>query len=141
VSECLKQASQQKFTSISFPAIGTGGQHYPAQEVAATMLGAVNMFSSSSPSVTMKLVRIIVYLKDDAVFKVGKTFDIKIIHILFQQCLLYEHNWCLKINMLVMLPKIFGEAYRCRLVRSSVRPSVCTSHSCPVHTLFLEVGF
>ena len=47
ISACLKKADQ-KYTSIAFPAIGTGIHGYPPQEAAANMLQAIHTFASKS---------------------------------------------------------------------------------------------
>ncbi|XP_052771711.1 protein mono-ADP-ribosyltransferase PARP14-like [Mya arenaria] len=69
VSECLRQADQQSYNSVSFPAIGTGGQGYPKADVARQMFSCVSRFATKHPNSSVNHVRFVVYPKDDEVFK------------------------------------------------------------------------
>ncbi|OWF51697.1 Poly [ADP-ribose] polymerase 14 [Mizuhopecten yessoensis] len=62
VTKCLEEADRQHYTSVSFPALGTGLQHCSPQDVAAAMIKATRTFSSSAKHVHE--VRIVVFQKN-----------------------------------------------------------------------------
>lgn len=70
VMACLKKADQQRHRSISFPAIGTGGQKYPKDTVAKEMFACVSAFARSNPKSSVTTVRFVVYYKDNDVYQV-----------------------------------------------------------------------
>ncbi|CAM9477704.1 unnamed protein product [Lampetra planeri] len=57
--DCLKLADKSKLQSISLPALGTGILGYPAQKVAAVMLGAAIQFSKDNPTSTLQLIQFV----------------------------------------------------------------------------------
>ncbi|XP_071127799.1 protein mono-ADP-ribosyltransferase PARP15-like [Mytilus edulis] len=69
VRNCLEEASKQKFTSISFPALGTGFLKYPPRTVIASMFQTVEDFTKKTPNSTVKVVNCIVYTEDDGTYK------------------------------------------------------------------------
>jgi O-acetyl-ADP-ribose deacetylase (regulator of RNase III) len=48
--ECLKVATENKLTSISFPSIGTGAYGYPVNEAAEVAVGTVVSFLKEQPT-------------------------------------------------------------------------------------------
>ncbi|XP_011487521.1 poly [ADP-ribose] polymerase 14 isoform X2 [Oryzias latipes] len=61
VKDALGMCAKQSFTSVSFPAIGTGQGNVQAGKVADAMLDAVIDVLSQNPSSTLKTVRIIIF--------------------------------------------------------------------------------
>uniref|UniRef100_A0A3P9JSG3 Poly [ADP-ribose] polymerase n=1 Tax=Oryzias latipes TaxID=8090 RepID=A0A3P9JSG3_ORYLA len=61
VKDALEMCAKQSFTSVSFPAIGTGQGNVQAGKVADAMLDAVIDVLSQNPSSTLKTVRIIIF--------------------------------------------------------------------------------
>ena len=62
--ESLQFASNRRFTSIGFPAMGTGNLHFPRDIVAESMFSTVIEFSKANPNTSLKDVRFILYDKD-----------------------------------------------------------------------------
>lgn len=71
VKKCLKLADKQGHKSISFPAIGTGGQKYPKDEVAKEMFSRVAAFAKKHPKSSLSTVRFVIYYKDSEAYQVG----------------------------------------------------------------------
>ena len=71
VKECLKEADRQGHGSISFPAIGTGGQQYPKDAVATEMFSTVANFAKEHPNSSVSSVRFVVYYKDTESYQVS----------------------------------------------------------------------
>ncbi|KAI8507644.1 positive regulation of interleukin-4-mediated signaling pathway [Branchiostoma belcheri] len=61
VQECLESADNDSYTSIAFPAMGTGNLKYPRDLAASCMYDEIVSFSQSNPGTTLKDVRIIVF--------------------------------------------------------------------------------
>ncbi|XP_078684002.1 protein mono-ADP-ribosyltransferase PARP14-like isoform X2 [Branchiostoma floridae x Branchiostoma belcheri] len=61
VQECLESADNDGYTSIAFPAMGTGNLKYPRGLAASCMYDEILSFSQSNPGTTLKDVRIIVF--------------------------------------------------------------------------------
>ncbi|KAL8558417.1 hypothetical protein ACOMHN_064764 [Nucella lapillus] len=61
---CLSQASQQLYTSLAFPVLGTGILMFPASVAAQTMLDAIDRFEKTTPSTSLRDVKIVVYPAD-----------------------------------------------------------------------------
>ena len=70
MSNALKEARDRKYTSIAFPAIGTGKLHYPPAEVARLMLLEVQYSRIIHPVDTPQDIRIVIYRKDPQTIKV-----------------------------------------------------------------------
>ena len=66
----MAEADTQGFTSISFPAMGTGAQKYPKDKVAKEMFKAVSDYGSKFPSTSVKSVRFVIYTQDDDTYEV-----------------------------------------------------------------------
>ena len=64
VTKCLTEASNAGYTSLVFPALGTGKLAYPRDETARTMLEAIDGFEQFNPSTSLRDIRIVVYQKD-----------------------------------------------------------------------------
>ena len=60
VLSCLELAERKRFSSISFPAIGTGVFNYPASTVSKVIVEALQKFITSKPK-HVKVIRIIVF--------------------------------------------------------------------------------
>ncbi|XP_062591829.1 uncharacterized protein LOC134253316 isoform X4 [Saccostrea cucullata] len=61
VRRCLSATEKHKFTSIAFPALGTGNLGYPFIHVAQTMLKAVNDYGKQFPNTCIKTVHIVLH--------------------------------------------------------------------------------
>ena len=61
--DCLEQADTSKFTSIAFPAIGTGVHGFPPVEAAKAMVTALQDFVQKSPKY-VKIIRMILFQKE-----------------------------------------------------------------------------
>lgn len=64
VIKCLMEASNTGYTSLVFPALGTGLLEYPPHDTAHIMLEAIDGFQRANPSTSLRDVRIVVYKKD-----------------------------------------------------------------------------
>ena len=60
ISACLKRAEKLKFSSIAFPAIGTGMSGYTLDDAAHSICSSIIAFGQSSP-VHVKQVRIVIF--------------------------------------------------------------------------------
>ena len=72
VSNCLKQADQKGYQTISFPAIGTGNLGIPRPTVAKWMYDEVIQYSRNNPTAAVKAVNFVLYNKDRATVQVSK---------------------------------------------------------------------
>ena len=70
VTGCLSMASQSGFSSIAFPALGTGQLGYPRDTVAQIMLTAIDTFGRNNPSTSLREIRIVLYQKDQQTIQV-----------------------------------------------------------------------
>lgn len=70
MANCLETANKAGFTSIAFPALGTGNLGYPKTEVARMMFSNVEVFGRNNPTTSIKDVRFVIYEKDIEVLKV-----------------------------------------------------------------------
>ncbi|XP_072542604.1 poly(ADP-ribose) polymerase family member 14-related sequence 1 isoform X2 [Salminus brasiliensis] len=61
VKQVLKMTAQQKLTSISFPALGTGQGGANPGQVADSMLDAVLDFGTKTPNSSIKMVRMVIF--------------------------------------------------------------------------------
>ncbi|XP_053374234.1 uncharacterized protein LOC123534097 [Mercenaria mercenaria] len=61
---CLKTASDCRYTSIAFPAMGTGSLGYPAELIAAEMFGCVERFKQDCLNTTLKEIMFVIYDRD-----------------------------------------------------------------------------
>lgn len=73
VTDCLQNASKNRYKSIAFPAIGTGNLGFDKKEVAAIMADAVVDFAHSCQ--TEIDVMFIIYPSDDQTYKVVNCKD------------------------------------------------------------------
>ena len=73
VKRCLTQADSLTYTTICFPAIGTGNYLYPDTIVAQAMLGAVEEYFSGQPQHLQKVV-IALFCKDTKTIHVSACF-------------------------------------------------------------------
>ncbi|XP_077985097.1 protein mono-ADP-ribosyltransferase PARP14-like [Glandiceps talaboti] len=61
IKKCLDAADKAKMTSISFPAMGTGGLKYPTNITAQIMYDEIEKFSYRKPNSTVSEIHIVVY--------------------------------------------------------------------------------
>ena len=71
ISNALKAAHQAGYTSIAFPAIGTGNLKYDPKMVAKIMVEETLKFSSAVQPTTLKEVRIVLFPSDTATLQVS----------------------------------------------------------------------
>ena len=57
---CLETAEKKAFTSIAFPAVGTGTHGYPAESAARAMVDAIKKFTENKPK-HVKIIRIVLF--------------------------------------------------------------------------------
>lgn len=69
VTNCLKKASQHVYSSISFPALGTGNLGLKKDEVAQMMTNAVLNFSNNYNGSKMRIY-FVIFPKDTETLKV-----------------------------------------------------------------------
>nr|KAG5694462.1 hypothetical protein BaRGS_014193 [Batillaria attramentaria] len=67
--KCLTKANKKQYTSIAFPALGTGLLAYPCDVVAETIFRVVKQFGRDVPSTTVREVRIVIYYTDMQIFQ------------------------------------------------------------------------
>lgn len=72
VYSCLLSANEDGYTSIGFPAIGTGALEYPVDVVAKYMYDTVNTFAKNSPNCIMSVNLV---LHDEETFNVSKSIS------------------------------------------------------------------
>ncbi|KAL5012884.1 hypothetical protein ScPMuIL_011435 [Solemya velum] len=61
IIRCLEEAHGQGFTSLVFPAFGTGYLHYPKHVAGRVMIKGINDFGSNHPDTSLTDIRIVVY--------------------------------------------------------------------------------
>ena len=71
IENCLEQANGDGMSSIAFPAIGTGGQHYPHDKVATVMFKQIREFSENTPNPSLCEIQIVLYEKDHKALRVN----------------------------------------------------------------------
>ena len=81
VTKCLRKASNTGYTSLVFPALGTGRLSYPQDETACIMLEAVDRFQWANAFTSLRDVRIVVYQKDQQTVQVELLTDIQLTEI------------------------------------------------------------
>ncbi|KAK3598400.1 hypothetical protein CHS0354_019803 [Potamilus streckersoni] len=64
MKKCLDQCNKDGFTSIAFPALGTGNLGYPKDFVAKEMFQYISNYGKDDPSSSVKDVRFVVYQRD-----------------------------------------------------------------------------
>ena len=64
IRKCLEKASERHFSTIAFPAIGTGNLEFPRTQVAEIFIDETVNFSSRFPASSLREVRIVVYERD-----------------------------------------------------------------------------
>nr|KAG5706732.1 hypothetical protein BaRGS_007235 [Batillaria attramentaria] len=73
--ECLERASKNLYTSIAFPALGTGKLGYPCENVARTMFAVVAQFRQAMPTSPLREVRIVLYPNDRSAIKAFRAIE------------------------------------------------------------------
>ena len=71
ISNALSAAHQAGYSSIAFPALGTGNLNYDPNTVARIMVEEIQKFISVSQPTSLKDVRIVLYPGDAATIKVS----------------------------------------------------------------------
>ncbi|XP_059174567.1 uncharacterized protein TM_0508-like [Physella acuta] len=74
VYECLELASSKNYTSIAFPALGTGGFKYPQHKVALAMCKGVVEYFVMNPDTSLKHVKVALPLSDKTQLKSVQCF-------------------------------------------------------------------
>ncbi|WAR20777.1 PAR14-like protein [Mya arenaria] len=64
MAECLKSADKKGYTTIAFPALGTGRCEYPSDVVADTLLTSVMEYENDHPDTNIKCVSFVIWSKD-----------------------------------------------------------------------------
>lgn len=68
--KCLKEASKSKYTTIAFPALGTGKLKYPAGDVACIIRDAIKQFEENEPFTSLVKVIFAIY-ENEPTFEVS----------------------------------------------------------------------
>ena len=71
IENSLEKADGDGMSSIAFPAIGTGGQHYPHDKVATAMFKQIREFSENTSNPSLSEIHIVLYEKDHKALKVN----------------------------------------------------------------------
>ncbi|XP_061170936.1 uncharacterized protein LOC133180422 [Saccostrea echinata] len=69
VTNCLGKASELGYSSIAFPAIGTGRIGIPSEEVVKHVSDAIHTFMDENSHSSLKKITFIIYYKDQETFK------------------------------------------------------------------------
>ncbi|XP_060603250.1 uncharacterized protein LOC132756248 isoform X2 [Ruditapes philippinarum] len=75
VTRCLEQASEMKYKTIAFPAIGTGVLRYPIDLVAAAMFESVERFKSVYMDTSLTTVLFVIYPANITVMEIFKKHE------------------------------------------------------------------
>ena len=68
---CLREADRQGYSSIAFPAMGTGAQGYPKDEVANEMFKCVADYFKRHGNSGLTSVHFVIFHRDDDIFEVS----------------------------------------------------------------------
>ena len=60
IQACLMMADEKGYSSIAFPAVGTGGMKYPASTLASLLMNQVHLFEGSS----LRKVEFVIHFSD-----------------------------------------------------------------------------
>ncbi|CAE1304567.1 PARP10_14_15 [Acanthosepion pharaonis] len=92
VEACLQRATLLNFSSIAFPALGTGNLGYKPKVVVEQMASAIRKFKTTTPESSLKNIIIVIYpdeKKMDDFFKLKKLSTIvKVFSFTFSPCIL-----------------------------------------------------
>ncbi|KAH3835074.1 hypothetical protein DPMN_108413 [Dreissena polymorpha] len=61
MNACLTQAESSRYTSIAFPALGTGNLKYPKQVVASAMFGAIEAYNNKHTGTCIRSVFFVIF--------------------------------------------------------------------------------
>nr|XP_014353896.1 PREDICTED: poly [ADP-ribose] polymerase 14-like [Latimeria chalumnae] len=64
IKECLEKAHASQYSSITFPALGTGNLKFPKDTVAKMFFEEIKQFSQTNPNTTLKDINMVIYEKD-----------------------------------------------------------------------------
>lgn len=71
VTSCLEKANEYQFSSLAFPALGTGNLNFPPDVVAKLIKETVRQFEVNNPKHSVSKIVFIIYFKDDKILKVN----------------------------------------------------------------------
>ena len=91
VQKCLEEADKLGYSSIAFPALGTGARSFPADVVASTMFHVVEMHSKKKPTTRIQSVLFVIWVKDSETLKV-RLFALESLPIKCHSCRRRPHN-------------------------------------------------
>ena len=74
IIKTLAFTSNESFSSLALPAMGTGNLQYPRHLVAKTMFDSVLQYSQENPSTSLRDIRFVLYNKDQATVNVCTKF-------------------------------------------------------------------
>ncbi|CAC5387435.1 BRIP1 [Mytilus coruscus] len=77
MKKCLTTANSDGFTSIAFPALGTGSLGFPRDIVAREMFSSVEEFARNNPTSSVSDVRFVVYGGDSSTIKAFEEHKLK----------------------------------------------------------------
>ncbi|XP_048239350.1 protein mono-ADP-ribosyltransferase PARP14-like [Haliotis rufescens] len=64
VSLCLENAAKRNFTSIAFPALGTGFNRFPGERTAEIIFTSIETYLQNNPTSCLKTVNIVIHPRD-----------------------------------------------------------------------------
>nr|KAG5706724.1 hypothetical protein BaRGS_007227 [Batillaria attramentaria] len=73
--ECLERASKNHYTSMAFPALGTGKFSYPCENVARIMFAVVALFRQAMPTSSLREVRIVLHPNDRSAIQAFRAIE------------------------------------------------------------------
>ncbi|XP_053377233.1 protein mono-ADP-ribosyltransferase PARP14-like isoform X2 [Mercenaria mercenaria] len=77
VKGCLTLAHARKYSSIAFPALGTGAMGFPADVVAQSMSDIVDAFEAKHPDTSLRTVRFVIWSEDKVTERAFKDVESK----------------------------------------------------------------
>ncbi len=77
VKAALNAAGHNGYSSIAFPAMGTGTLNFPADVAAFIMITAVLDYSEGHPNSKLKDVRFVIYYKNEELLQVSTISNVK----------------------------------------------------------------
>lgn len=70
IRKCLEKAHEYQYSSLAFPALGTGNLSFPSKVVAEIAKETIEEFEGAHETTTIKTIAFIIYVKDEDTFKV-----------------------------------------------------------------------
>ena len=108
IDNCLEQANRDGMSSIAFPAIGTGQQHYPHNKVASVMFQQIRHFSENTPNPSLCEIQIVLFEKNKNALDVNIVFRILVKLFYDLKCRTLNSLLILFLNMIFLIVICLG---------------------------------